>query len=61
MVRDRSGLKEDIVTKIEKVMLRLGHKERMNPSRLTKEIDRANVVGYMEEHRLIKSIMFLKK
>ncbi|GBP23536.1 hypothetical protein EVAR_12817_1 [Eumeta japonica] len=39
-----SGLKEDVVTKVERSMLRwFGHLERMNESGLTKQIYRANV------------------
>jgi hypothetical protein len=38
------GVKEDVVTKIEKNMLRLfGHVERMDGRRLTKEIYEADV------------------
>ncbi|GBP70680.1 hypothetical protein EVAR_88855_1 [Eumeta japonica] len=43
-VRERCGLKEDVVTRVERGMLRwFGHLERMNESRLTKQIYRANV------------------
>ncbi|GBP85578.1 hypothetical protein EVAR_64569_1 [Eumeta japonica] len=41
---ERCGLKEDVVTRVEKGMLRwFGHLERMNESRLTKQIYRVNV------------------
>ncbi|CAK1580205.1 unnamed protein product [Parnassius mnemosyne] len=43
-IRKRCGLKEDVVTKIEKVMLRwFGHVERMNEERLTKKVYKASV------------------
>ena len=46
LIRERCGLKDDVVTKIEKGMLRwFGHVERLNESRLTKEIHRAKVNG----------------
>ena len=39
VIRKRCGLKDDIVTRIEKGMLRwFGHLERMNERRITKEI-----------------------
>jgi hypothetical protein len=39
VVRKECGVKEDVVTKIEKNMLRwFGHVERMDERRLTKEI-----------------------
>ncbi|GBP00417.1 hypothetical protein EVAR_972_1 [Eumeta japonica] len=42
--RKRCGLKEDVVTRIEKGMLRwFGHLERMNEYRLTKKIYRMRV------------------
>ncbi|GBP05451.1 hypothetical protein EVAR_2978_1 [Eumeta japonica] len=43
-VRERCDLKEDVVTRVERSMLRwFGRRERMNESRLTKEMYRANV------------------
>ncbi|GBP75840.1 hypothetical protein EVAR_53912_1 [Eumeta japonica] len=43
-VRDLCGLKEDVITKIERGMLRwFGHLKKMNESRLIKQIYRANV------------------
>ncbi|GBP30675.1 hypothetical protein EVAR_75896_1 [Eumeta japonica] len=43
-VRERCGLKEDVVIRAEKGMLRwFGHLERMNESRLTKQIYRGNL------------------
>lgn len=46
VIRKRCGLKDDIVTRIEKGMLRwFGHLERMNERRITKEIYCANVEG----------------
>ncbi|GBP61235.1 hypothetical protein EVAR_45254_1 [Eumeta japonica] len=43
-VGERYGLKEDVVTRVERGMLRwFGHLDRMNESRLTKQIYRANV------------------
>ncbi|GBP17021.1 hypothetical protein EVAR_8093_1 [Eumeta japonica] len=42
--RERCGLKEDVVTGVERGMLRwFGHLERMSESRPTKQINRANV------------------
>ncbi|GBP66815.1 hypothetical protein EVAR_59512_1 [Eumeta japonica] len=42
--REGFGLKEDVVTRVERGMLRwFGHRERMNERRLTKQIYRANV------------------
>ncbi|GBP21248.1 hypothetical protein EVAR_84375_1 [Eumeta japonica] len=42
--RKRCGLKEDVATRVERGMLRWsGHLERMNESRLTKQIYRVNV------------------
>lgn len=46
IIREECGLKEDIVTRIEKGMLRwFGHLERMDESRLTKGIYRVKVNG----------------
>jgi hypothetical protein len=46
VIREECGVKEDVVTKIEKNMLRwFGHVERMDESRLTKEIYEADVGG----------------
>ncbi|KAI5637059.1 acetyl-CoA carboxylase, central region domain-containing protein [Phthorimaea operculella] len=46
VIRERCGLKEDIVTGIEKGMLRwFGHVERMNEIRLTKKVYMASVDG----------------
>ncbi|GBP69520.1 hypothetical protein EVAR_88421_1 [Eumeta japonica] len=43
-VRERCGLKEGIVTRVERGMLRwFGHLERINENRLIKQIYRANV------------------
>ncbi|GBP10969.1 hypothetical protein EVAR_5525_1 [Eumeta japonica] len=43
-VKERYGLKEDVVTKLERGMLRrFGHLEKMNENRHTKEMYRANV------------------
>ncbi|GBP84078.1 hypothetical protein EVAR_68780_1 [Eumeta japonica] len=43
-IRKWCSLKEDIVTKVERGMLRwFGHLERINESRLTKKINRANL------------------
>ncbi|GBP39596.1 hypothetical protein EVAR_26679_1 [Eumeta japonica] len=43
-VRERCGLKEDVVTRAERGMLRwFGHLERMDESGLTKQISRTNV------------------
>ncbi|CAG9109123.1 unnamed protein product [Plutella xylostella] len=45
-IREKCGLKEDVVTRVEKGMLRwFGHVERMNDERVTKEIYRAKVSG----------------
>jgi hypothetical protein len=46
VIREECGVKEDVVTKIEKHMLRwFGHVERMDERRLTKEIYEADVGG----------------
>ncbi|KAG7312683.1 hypothetical protein JYU34_001045 [Plutella xylostella] len=46
IIRERVGVKEDVVTKIEKGMLRwFGHIERMDERRLTKEIYCAEMNG----------------
>ena len=46
VIRERCGLKEDVVTKVEKSMLRwFGHVERMSERRLTKGIYVADVSG----------------
>ncbi|KAG7296450.1 hypothetical protein JYU34_020192 [Plutella xylostella] len=46
VIRDRVGVKEDVVTKIEMGMLRwFGHIERMDERRLTKEIYCAEMYG----------------
>ena len=46
IIREQCGVKEDVVTKIEKGMLRwFGHAERMDERRLTKEIYEARVNG----------------
>ncbi|CAG9133071.1 unnamed protein product [Plutella xylostella] len=43
-IREKCGLKEDVVTRVEKGMLRwFGHVERMNDERVTKEIYRAKL------------------
>ncbi|KAI5639199.1 reverse transcriptase (RNA-dependent DNA polymerase) domain-containing protein [Phthorimaea operculella] len=46
VIRERCGIKEDVVTGIEKGMLRwFGHVERMNERRLSKQVYMANVDG----------------
>ena len=46
VIRERCGLKEDIMTRIEKGVLRwFGHVERMDDRRLTKKIYKENVSG----------------
>jgi hypothetical protein len=46
VIREECGVKEDLVTKIKKNMLRwFGHVERMDEWRLTKEIYEADVGG----------------
>ena len=46
VIRELCGVKEDVVTKVEKRMLRwFGHGERMSESRLSKGIWKANVSG----------------
>ncbi|KAI5640894.1 reverse transcriptase (RNA-dependent DNA polymerase) domain-containing protein [Phthorimaea operculella] len=46
VIRERCGIKEDVVTGIEKGMLRwFGHVERMNERRLTKQVYMASVDG----------------
>ncbi|GBP14921.1 hypothetical protein EVAR_75494_1 [Eumeta japonica] len=43
-IKERGGLKEDVVTRVERDMQRwFGHLERMNESKLAKQIYRANV------------------
>ncbi|GBP56939.1 hypothetical protein EVAR_33996_1 [Eumeta japonica] len=43
-IRKRCGLKEDVVTKVERgILWWFSHLERINESRLTKQIYRANV------------------
>jgi hypothetical protein len=45
-IREECGVKEDVVTKIEKNMLRwFGHVEGMDETRLTKEIYKADLGG----------------
>ena len=52
VIRDRCGLKEDVVTKVEKGMLRwFGHVGRMDGDRGTKEIYSANVNGNVRRGR----------
>jgi hypothetical protein len=46
VIKEECGMKEDVVTKIEKNMLRwFGHVERMNERILTKEIYKADLGG----------------
>jgi hypothetical protein len=46
VIREECGVKEDVVTKIEKNMLIwFGHLERLDERRLTKEIYKANLGG----------------
>jgi hypothetical protein len=46
VIREECGVKEDVMTKIEKNMLRwFGHEERMDERRLTKKIYEADVGG----------------
>jgi hypothetical protein len=46
VIREECGVTEDVVTKIEKNMLRwFGHVERMGERRLTKEVYEADVGG----------------
>ena len=46
VIRERCGVKEDVVTKFEKSMLRwFGYVERMSECRLTKGIYKADVSG----------------
>ena len=52
IIRDKCGLKEDVVTRIEKGMLRwFGHLERMNERRLTKEIYMSEMNGRVRRGR----------
>jgi hypothetical protein len=45
-IRRRCGLKDDVVTRIERGMLRwFGHFERMNDERMTKKIWKTGVNG----------------
>ncbi|GBP25796.1 hypothetical protein EVAR_94815_1 [Eumeta japonica] len=52
-VRERCGLKEDVMTRVEGGMLRcFGHPVRMNESKLTKQIYKSNVCdGRVSEGR----------
>ncbi|CAH0597853.1 unnamed protein product [Chrysodeixis includens] len=51
-IRERCGVKEDIVTRIEKGMLKwFGHVERMNKRRLTKQIYECSVNGVVGRGR----------
>uniref|UniRef100_A0A2H1WZZ7 SFRICE_022573 n=1 Tax=Spodoptera frugiperda TaxID=7108 RepID=A0A2H1WZZ7_SPOFR len=44
VVREKCGLKDDVVTRIERGMLRwFGHVERMDENRFTKEVYKANM------------------
>ncbi|GBP16084.1 hypothetical protein EVAR_94422_1 [Eumeta japonica] len=53
-VRERCGLREDVVTRVERGMLRwFSHLERMNESRLTRQIYRADVCDGKTADRLI--------
>ena len=52
VLRERCDLKADVVTRIEKGMLRwFGHLEIMNESRLTKEIYRSKMDGVVKRGR----------
>ncbi|GBP49942.1 hypothetical protein EVAR_37025_1 [Eumeta japonica] len=52
--RERCGLKEDVVSRVDRgVLRRLGQLERMNESRLTKQVYRANVCDGKAEKELI--------
>lgn len=49
ITRERSGVKNDVVTRIEKGMLQLfGHVEMIDVTRTTAQIYRANVDGNAE-------------
>jgi hypothetical protein len=51
-------VKEDVVTKIEKNLLRwFGHVERMDEERLTKEIYEVGVGGMMKEEDLAEHFL----
>jgi hypothetical protein len=53
VIREECGVKEDVVTKIKKNMLRwFGHVEKMDERRLTKEIYKADLGGNAERGRL---------
>ena len=52
LIRERCGLNEDVVTKINKGLLRwFGHVERMDENRLTARIYRATVSGKVSRGR----------
>ncbi|KAI5642761.1 hypothetical protein NE865_05287 [Phthorimaea operculella] len=58
VIRERCGIKEDIVTGIEKEMLRwFGHVERMNERRLTKKVYMASVDGNVGRGRPRRTYM----
>ena len=58
-IRKRCGLKEDVVTKIEKSMLRwFGHVERMNEERLTKKVYKASVNGSVGRGRPMRTFQY---
>jgi hypothetical protein len=57
VIREECGVKEDIVTKIEKNMLRwFSHVERMDERRLTKEIHKADLGGFYNNIILLSLI-----
>jgi hypothetical protein len=58
VIRDECGVKEDVVTKIEKNMLRwFGHIERMDERRLTKEVYEADVGGNAGRERSRQTLL----
>jgi hypothetical protein len=52
VIREERGVKEDVVTKIEKNMRWFGHVEKVEERRLTKEIYDADVGGNAGRRRL---------
>jgi hypothetical protein len=58
MIREKCGVKEDAVTKIEKIILRwFGHVERMDERRLTKEVYEADVGGNAGRGRPMRTFL----
>jgi hypothetical protein len=58
VIREECGVKEDVVTKIEKNMMRwFGHAERMDKRRLSNEIYEADVGGNAGRERPRRTLL----